>query len=386
MNRIYLDNNASTKVYKEVIDAMLPFFSENYGNAASTHAMGKEALQAVQHSREQIARVIGANPDEIFFTSGGTESDNLAIYGIAIANCDKGKHIIISSIEHLAISEMCEYLEEEHFLKKECFNVTYLPVDSLGRVDPREVERAITPETILISIMMVNNEIGTIQRISDIGKIAKKHGVAFHSDAVCAVGKMNINVHEFGLDLLSLDAHKIHGPKGIGALYVKNGIKLKSFILGGCQEKQLRAGTLNVPGIVGMGKACEMVMNNLDDNITKITSLRDRLIEGLLKVEGIRIRLNGPRDNRAPNNVHVSISSMNSVELLNALDEAGIEASTGSACLPENEKSHVLQECFHSLEETANIRFTLSEFTTDDEIDYVVKHFSGIIKNMGFKA
>jgi cysteine desulfurase len=338
MKRIYLDNNSSTKVSKEVLDAMLPYFSENHGNPSSMHTMGQEANLAVQNAREQVAQVIGAEPQEIVFTSSGTESDNLALLGFAYANKTKGNHIITSSIEHPAILQTCE------FLKKNGFEVTYLPVDQYGMVNPADVYVTVRPETILISVMTINNEIGTIQPIREIGRIAKAHDICFHTDAVGSIGQMHIDVKELGLDMLSMGSHKIHGPKGIGALYVKKDTKMQGLFHGGAQERNLRSGTENVPGIVGMGKACEVVLRDLYKNTAYMTRLRDRLIDRILEIE--HVRLNGHRTKRAPNNVNVSFSFIDGKSLLTALDMAGIEGSRGCACLSKDSTaSHVLLAC-----------------------------------------
>ena len=292
MKRIYLDNSATTKVSPEVLDAILPYFTENYGNPSSLHSMGQEANVAVQTAREQVAKAIGADAGEIIFTSCGTEADNLALVGTAYANKKKGDHIITSSVEHPAILRTCEYLEREGF------KVTYLPVDKYGMVSPAAVEAAITPQTTLISIMAVNNEIGTIQPIKEIGKIARDHNVYFHTDAVQGVGKLPINVKNDNIDMLSLAGHKIHAPKGVGALYVKKGTRIQALIHGGGQEKNLKSGTENVPGIVGLGKASEVAIRDFDRNTSHMTRLRDKLIDGILKID--HVRLNGHRTKRSP--------------------------------------------------------------------------------------
>ena len=276
MKRIYLDNSATTQVSKEVLDAMLPFFTEHYGNPSSLHTMGQEANVAVENARAQVAKAIGADSKEIIFTSCGTEADNLALVGVAQANKAKGNHIITSSVEHPAILRTCE------FLQKEGFNVTYLPVDRYGMVSPADVEAAITPQTTLVSIMAVNNEIGTIQPIKEIGKIAKEHKVYFHTDAVQAIGKIPVNVNDQGIDLLSLAGHKIHAPKGVGALYVRKGTKIQALIHGGGQEHNMKSGTENVPGIVGLGKAAEVAIRDFDKNTEIMRRLRDKLIKGIM--------------------------------------------------------------------------------------------------------
>ncbi|AFD00347.1 cysteine desulfurase NifS [Methanocella conradii HZ254] len=376
MKKVYLDNSATTRVSQEVLDAMLPFFTETYGNPSSLHTMGQEASAAVQKAREQVARAIGADAEEIIFTSCGTEADNLALVGTAYANRKKGNHIITSSIEHPAILRTCEFLE------KEGFRVTYLPVDRYGMVSPADVEAAIRPETTLISVMAVNNEIGTIQPVREIGRIAKEHNVYFHSDAVQAVGKVPINVKKDDIDMLSLSGHKIHAPKGVGALYVKKGTRIQALIHGGGQERNMKSGTENVPGIVGLGQACEAAIRDFDKNTAHMKRLRDKLIEGLLKID--RVRLNGHPTIRSPNNVNVSFSFIEGESLVLFLDMSGIEASTGSACSSKNLKaSHVLLACGLPPEEAhGSLRLTNCAFNTEDEIDYVLETLPGIVDRL----
>ncbi|MDI6895843.1 cysteine desulfurase NifS [Methanocella conradii] len=376
MKKVYLDNSATTRVSQEVLDAMLPFFTETYGNPSSLHTMGQEASAAVQKAREQVARAIGADAEEIIFTSCGTEADNLALVGTAYANRKKGNHIITSSIEHPAILRTCEFLE------KEGFRVTYLPVDRYGMVSPADVEAAIRPETTLISVMAVNNEIGTIQPVREIGRIAKEHNVYFHTDAVQAVGKVPINVKKDDIDMLSLSGHKIHAPKGVGALYVKKGTRIQALIHGGGQERNMKSGTENVPGIVGLGQACEAAIRDFDKNTAHMKRLRDKLIEGLLKID--RVRLNGHPTIRSPNNVNVSFSFIEGESLVLFLDMAGIEASTGSACSSKNLKaSHVLLACGLPPEEAhGSLRLTNCAFNTEDEIDYVLETLPGIVDRL----
>ncbi len=373
MKRIYLDNSATTKVSKEVLDAMLPFFTEAYGNPSSLHSMGQEANVAVQAAREQVARSIGADPGEIIFTSCGTEADNLAIVGAAYANRKRGDHIITSNIEHPAILRTAEYLE------KNGFRVTYLPVDSQGLVDPADVEAAITPQTTLVSVMAVNNEIGTIQPIREIGRIAKEHKIYFHTDAVQGIGKVPIDVKKDNIDMLSLAGHKIHAPKGVGALYVKKGTRIEALIHGGGQERNMKSGTENVPGIVGLGKACEAAIRDFDRNTAHMTRLRDKLIDGILKID--HVRLNGHRTQRSPNNVNASFSFIEGESLVLFLDMAGIEGSTGSACSSKNLKaSHVLLACGLPPEEAhGSLRLTNCELNTEEEIDYVLETLPGIV-------
>ena len=376
MKRIYLDNSATTKVSPEVLDAMLPYFTENYGNPSSLHSMGQEANVAVQTAREQVAKAIGADAGEIIFTSCGTEADNLALVGTAYANKKKGDHIITSSVEHPAILRTCEYLEREGF------KVTYLPVDKYGMVSPSAVEAAITPQTTLISVMAVNNEIGTIQPIKEIGKIAKDHNIYFHTDAVQGVGKLPINVKTDNIDMLSLAGHKIHAPKGVGALYAKKGTRLEAIIHGGGQERNLKSGTENVPGIVGLGKACEVAIRDFDKNVAHMTKLRNKLMEGVLKLD--HVRLNGHPTIRSPNNVNVSFDFIEGESIILFLDMAGIEASTGSACSSKNLKaSHVLLACGMKPEEAhGSLRMTNCEFNTEEEIDYVLETLPGVVNRL----
>jgi len=376
MKKIYLDNSATTKVSPEVLDAMLPYFTENYGNPSSLHSMGQEANVAVQAAREQVAKAIGADAGEIIFTSCGTEADNLAIVGTAFANKKKGDHIITSSVEHPAILRTCEYLE------KEGFKVTYLPVDKYGMVSPESVEAAITPQTTLISVMAVNNEIGTIQPIREIGKIARDHKIYFHTDAVQGVGKIPIDVRADNIDMLSLAGHKIHAPKGVGALYVKKGTRIQALIHGGGQERNMKSGTENVPGIVGLGKACEVAIRDFDRNVAHMTKLRNKLIEGVLKLD--HVRLNGHPTIRSPNNVNVSFEFIEGESIVLFLDMAGIEASTGSACSSKNLKaSHVLLACGMRPEEAhGSLRMTNCEFNTGEEIDYVLETLPGVVNRL----
>lgn len=376
MKRIYLDNSATTKVSKEVLDAMLPYFTEHYGNPSSLHSMGQEANVAVENARAQVAKAIGADPKEIIFTSCGTEADNLALVGAARANKARGNHIITSSVEHPAILRTCE------FLQKEGFNVTYLPVDQYGMVSPADVEASITPQTTLISVMAVNNEIGTIQPLNEIGKIAKEHKVYFHTDAVQGIGKIPINVNDQQIDMLSMAGHKIHAPKGVGALYVRKGTKIQALIHGGGQEHNMKSGTENVPGIVGLGKAAEIAIRDFDRNTEIMRHLRDKLIKGILQIEAVH--LNGHPTIRSPNNVNASFSYIEGESLILFLDMAGIEGSTGSACSSKNLKaSHVLLACGMPPEEAhGSLRLTNCEFNTDEEIDFVLETLPGIVNKL----
>ncbi len=377
MKRIYLDNSATTRVDDEVVNTMLPFFTEKYGNASSLYTLGREAHEAIEVARGQVARAIGATPAEIVFTSGGTESDNIAIIGSALANKRKGNHIITSAIEHPAVLETCRHLE------KDGYKVTYVPVTPEGVVKVDELASAITKETILITIMQVNNEIGSIQPIAEIGRIAKEKGVRFHTDAVQAMGKVPVNVNGLGVDLLTLSGHKIHGPKGIGALYVRKGTVVRSLVYGGGHERGIRSGTENTAGIVGLGKACEVMARDFDRNVAHMTRLRDKLMDGLLKIE--HSRLNGPRgDRRSPNNVNVSYSFVEGESMVLLLDMQGIEVSTGSACSSKKlEPSHVLLSCGLPAEEAhGSLRMTNSKYTTEEDVDYVIQALPGVVARL----
>ncbi len=376
--KIYLDHAATTYVRKEVLAEMLPFFTEHFGNPMSVHSFGRDVAKHVENSRETIAECLGAKPKEIMFTSGGTESDNLALRGFAYANSKKGKHIITSSIEHHAILHTCEALS------KEGFDITYLPVDSEGFVDPKELEKTIRPDTILVSIMHANNEIGTIEPIEELGEICRQRGVAFHVDAVQSAGVLPLNLKELPVDLLSISAHKFYGPKGVGALFVRNGIRLKPILLGGGQERNLRAGTHNHVGIIGMAKALELAVSEQQEANLCISKLRDRLIDGLLE-KIPESRLNGPRGNkRLPNNVNVSIKYIEGEGMLLHLDMLGIAASSGSACTSGSlDPSHVLlaigltHEIAHG-----SLRLSLGKENTEAEIDKVLEVLPKIVANL----
>jgi cysteine desulfurase len=377
MKRVYLDNSATTRVDDEVVNAMLPCFTEKYGNASSLYTLGREAHEVIETARQQVAAAIGAAPAEVIFTSGGTEADNIAIIGTALANKRKGNHIITSAIEHPAVLETCRHLE------KDGFTVTYVPVTPEGVIKVDELAAAITKETILITTMYVNNEIGTIQPIAEIGKIAKEKGIKFHTDAVQAMGKVKVDVNDLGVDLLSLSGHKIHGPKGIGVLYVRKGTPVRSLVYGGGHERGIRSGTENVPGIVGMGKACEIVTRDFDRNVAHMTRLRDKLMDGLMKIE--HSRLNGPRGAlRSPNNVNISYSFVEGESMVLLLDMAGIEVSTGSACSSKKlEPSHVLLSCGLPAEEAhGSLRMTNSKYTTEEDIDQVIQTLPGIVARL----
>ena len=370
--KVYLDNGASTKVDPKVVEEMLPFFSEKYGNASSLHGFGSEAKYVLEDARKRIAKTINAEPEEIIFTSGGTESDNIALKGIAFANEDKGRHIITTKIEHPAVLNTCKTLE------KYGFDVTYTGVDGMGLIDLKELESSITDKTVLVSIMHANNEIGVIQDIESIGEICKDKGVLFHSDAVQSFTKVPIDVKKFKVDLLSLSGHKIHGPKGIGALFVRKGTKLWSIISGGHQESDKRPGTENISGLVGFAKAAESVG---DKDLHRMKKLRDKMIA---EIENRipDVVLNGSRDKRLVNNVNISFKFIEGESLLLHLDNKGIAVSTGSACSSQSlEPSHVLLAIGMKPEVAhGSIRFTLSKFTTEAEIDYCIDKLEEIVK------
>ncbi len=375
--KVYLDNAATTALSKEVLNEMMPYLTEIYGNPSSIHGFGQAAKNAIDTARNRVANALGAQPNEIIFTSGGTEADNMAIVGVAHKLQKKGKHIITSAVEHHAVLHTCEKLE------KEGYSVTYLPVDEYGMVTPEQVEKAITDETILVTIMYANNEVGTIMPISEIGAVCKKKGVLFHTDAVQAVGHININVVEQNIDMLSLSAHKLHGPKGVGALYVRKGINLPSLLHGGAQEFKRRAGTENVAGIVGLGKAIELAVASIDETDKKLTALRDKLIDGIL-TRIPEVKLNGHPTKRLPNNVNVSIKYIEGESILLLMDMNGIAASSGSACTSGSlDPSHVLlamglpHEIAHG-----SVRLTLSQYTTEEEIDYTINTLETITQRL----
>lgn len=376
--KIYFDNAATTKVRKEVVDEMMKYFTEYYGNPSSgIYDIGRRSKEAIDKARNIIASFINANESELFFTSGGTESDNWAIKGVAFANQDKGKHIITTKIEHHAVLHTCEYL------KKFGFETTYLNVDKYGMVDLEELKSSIRPDTILISVMYANNEIGTVQPIEEIGKIAKEHKIIFHTDAVQALGGVRIDVKKENIDLMSMSAHKVHGPKGIGALYIRKGVKLDNFIHGGAQERRKRAGTESVQNIVGFGKAVELMSLEFDEKITKLKNLRDRLITGI-KNNIEDVLLNGHPENRLPNNVNFSYEYIEGESILLWLDMNGISASSGSACTSGSlDPSHVLLATGldHGTAH-GSIRFTISDETTEEEIDFVVEQMKEIVQKL----
>lgn len=374
---VYLDNAATTSTKKEVVDAMYPFFTESFGNPSSVYDFAAKNKKAVNDSRQTIANALHADVRDIYFTAGGSESDNWALIATAEAYENKGKHIITSKIEHHAILHTCDYLESR------CFEITYIDVDENGILKLDELKKAIRPDTILISVMFANNEIGTIQPIKEIGEIAKEHDILFHTDAVQAFGQIPINVDELHIDMLSASGHKLHGPKGIGFLYIRKGLKLRSFIHGGAQERKRRAGTENVPGIVGLGKAVSIAVETMDERIKHETEVRDYMIEKIKKTIPY-CRLNGDRTKRLPNNVNFSFQFVEGESLLIMLDMEGICASSGSACTSGSlDPSHVLlaiglpHEIAHG-----SLRMTLSEETTIEDADYVIDKLQGIVAKL----
>ena len=374
---IYLDNAATTRTAPEVVEAMLPYFTENYGNPSTIYGLGSTGKKAINQARRTIAEAIGAKPEEIYFTAGGSEADNWALKAAAEAYGDKGKHIITTKIEHHAILHTCEYLE------KHGFEVTYLEVDEDGLVDPETLKAAIRPDTILISIMYANNEIGTIEPIAELSAIAKEKGILFHTDAVQALGQVPLNVDELHVDMLSASAHKLNGPKGIGMLYIRTGVKIRSFVHGGSQERNRRAGTENVPGIVGFGAAVERAVRTMDEKVKKEIELRDYLISRI-EEEIPYCRLNGHRTKRLPGNVNFAFQFIEGESMLIMLDMKGICGSSGSACTSGSlDPSHVLlaiglkHEIAHG-----SLRLTLSEENTREELDYVVEELKKIVTKL----
>ncbi len=369
MDIIYLDNSATTKIKTEVLNEMLPYLTTEYGNASSLYFIGRKAKRAIEKARQQVAKLINCNPHEIYFTGSGSESDNTALKGFAYANKEKGNHIITSKIEHHAILETCETLERQGF------EVSYIDVDESGRIKIDELKKAITPSTILISIMTANNEIGTIQPIEEIAEIAHAQNIVFHTDSVQAIGNMPVDVEKMGIDMLSLSGHKINAPKGIGALYIRNGVEVEKYINGGHQERDKRAGTENVAGIVGLGKACELANENMLTHIKYLKKLRDYYITSLQKEMPEKIRINGSMDNRLPGNANISFEGIDSSELIFKLDEKGICVSSGSACSAgDTVPSHVLK-AINVPEKYLNsaIRTTFGDNNTFEQVDYLVK-------------
>ncbi len=368
MRKVYLDNAATTALSPKVLEKMMPYLTDIYGNASSPHSFGQTARIGVEHAREQVARAINADPSEIVFTGCGTESDNTVLFGVAERYAKKGDHIITTNVEHHAILHSCAALE------KKGIKVTYLPVDKDGLVTPEQVRDAITDKTILVSVMFANNEVGTIMPIPEIAAVCHEKGVLFHTDAVQAAGHIPIDVKAMGIDMLSISGHKFHGPKGVGVLYERKGIRLPSYIIGGEQEKGRRAGTENVAGIVGLGEALELAVTNMSETSARMTRMRDRLIEGIESTIP-EVKLNGHRTKRLPNNVNFSIKYIEGESILLMLDMAGIAASSGSACTSGSlDPSHVLlalgltHEVAHG-----SVRMTLGDDTTDEDIDYVLE-------------
>ncbi len=377
MKKIYLDYAATTPTDRAVVDEMLPYFSLVFGNPMSFHSYGQEAKKAVEVARREIALLIGAMPDEIIFTGGGTESNNFALKGIAYKNRKRGNHIITTSIEHHAVINTCRYLE------KQGFHVTYLPVDGYGLINPDDVKRAITDQTILISIMHANNEIGTVEPLEEIGKIANEKEIYFHTDAVQTVGHLPVNVDRLHVDLLSASAHKLYGPKGVGIIYIRRGTKIASFIHGGDQENGRRASTHNVPGIVGFGKAVQIAAKGLEEEKKELTILRDRLIYGITRTIEYT-KLNGHPTMRLPNNANITVQYIEGESMLLSLDMSGICCSTGSACSSLSlEPSHVLLALGLSHENAhGSLRFSLGRYTKEDDIDTVLEVLPRIVKRL----
>lgn len=374
MNMTYLDHAATTAVKKEVLEEMLPYFSSQYGNPSSLYRMARKSKNAMETARERVAKAINAKISEIYFCSGGTESDNWAILGIARQYQHKGKHIITSAIEHPAVLSSCRQLE------KEGYSVTYLPVDSKGLIDAEILRKSIRPDTILITIMMANNEVGTIEPIAEIGLIAKENGILFHTDAISAAGSLPIDVSALNVDLLSLSAHKFYGPKGIGALYIRKGTALEALHSGGEQEKGRRAGTENIPAIVGMGKAAELMIKNQETTQKRIASLRDEAIRSILK-RFPEAKLNGPLTNRLPGNVNILFPGHDAESMIQKLDERGFAVSSGSACAQGSPNpSHVLKAMGLSHKDAqCSLRFTFGEENTLEEVENLLKALEEII-------
>jgi cysteine desulfurase len=374
---VYMDHSATTYVRKEVLDAMIPYYTEFFGNPSSIYSITQVTKKAIDTAREQVAKALGAGPDEIYFTSGGSESDNWAIKGVAWANRKKGNHIITSSIEHHAVLHTCEYLE------KEGFTVTYLPVDQYGLVDPKDLEKAITDQTILITIMYANNEIGTIEPVAELGAIARKHKIPFHTDAVQVIGNVPVDVNAQNIDLLSLSAHKFYGPKGVGALYIRKGTKIDNLIHGGGQERRRRAGTENIAGIVGLGKAIEFATSDIEGHNRKIQALRDRLMKGILaKIPDAH--LNGHPEKRLVGNINISFKFIEGEGILLWLDDEGICASTGSACTSGSlEPSHVLLATGLPVEIShGSLRLTLGNVNTEADVDFVLEVLPKVVSRL----
>ncbi len=377
MRNVYLDYSATTPVKEEVLKEMIPYFTEKFGNPSSLYDKGLEAKAAVDHAREQLAALINADPKEIYFTAGGTEADNWSLMGVADKLKDKGNHIITTKIEHHAILHSCEFLEKHEY------EVTYLGIDKNGRISLEELENAITDKTILISVMMVNNEIGTVQPIKEIGKIAKAHKIIFHTDAVQALGNVPIDVKDMGIDLMSMSSHKIYGPKGEGALFMRKGLRISNYIHGGAQENSKRAGTENLTGIVGFGKAAELARINFDKHVQHCSELRNYLVDRILK-EIPDTQLNGTMEGRHPGNANITFKFIEGESILLLLNQFGISVSTGSACSSKSlEPSHVLVALGVPVEMIhGTVRFTVGDFTTKEDIDYVIEKLKIIVEKL----
>ena len=377
MRNVYLDYSATTPVKEEVLKEMIPYFTEKFGNPSSLYDKGLESKAAVGHAREQLASLINANPNEVYFTAGGTEADNWAVFGVADKLKDKGNHIITTKIEHHAMLHSCQFLE------KHGYEVTYLGIDKDGRISLEELEKAITDKTILISIMMVNNEIGTVQPIKEIGKIAKAHKIIFHTDAVQALGNVPIDVKDMGIDLMSMSSHKIYGPKGEGALFMRKGPRISNYIHGGAQENSKRAGTENLTGIVGFGKAAELAKINFESHVKHCSELRNYLVDRILK-EIPDTQLNGTMEGRHPGNANITFKFIEGESILLLLNQFGISVSTGSACSSTSlEPSHVLVALGVPVEMIhGTVRFTVGDFTTKKDIDYVVDNLKTIVEKL----
>ena len=377
MRNVYLDYSATTPVKEEVLKEMIPYFTEKFGNPSSLYDKGLESKDAVTHAREQVADLINAKPSEVYFTAGGTESDNWALFGTAEKLKSKGNHIITTKIEHHAILHSCAYLE------KEGYEVTYLDIDKDGRISLKQLEEAITDKTILISIMLVNNEIGTVQPIKEAAAIAKKHGVLFHTDAVQGLGNVDIDVKDMGVDMMSMSSHKIYGPKGSGALYIRKGVVIDNYLHGGAQENRRRAGTENLTGIVGFGKAAELAKANFKGHVEHCSSLRNYLKDRIIS-EIPDTYVNGTMENRHPGNLNITFKYIEGESILLLLDYKGISVSTGSACSSKSLKpSHVLEALGVPVEMIhGTVRFTVGDFTTKEDIDYVVDTLKGIVSHL----
>lgn len=374
---IYLDNAATTKMNDKVFEEMIPYLKDNYGNPSSAYKIGRDNKEIIENARKEVAEILNASPSEIYFTSGGSEADNMALKGIALGNVDKGKHIITSKIEHPAVLDTCKELEREGF------EISYIGVNENGIVDLTELENKIRKDTILISIMLANNEIGTIQPIKKISKIAKKNNILFHTDSVQAVGNIKIDVQDMNIDALSLSAHKFYGPKGIGVLYLRDGIKFRKYLNGGHQERNRRAGTENVAGIVGLSKAMSLSYENLEENNKRIIELRNYFINEIKK-NIKKIKINGDLENRLPGNINVSFEFVEADNILHELDKRGIYISTGSACTTGSiESSHVLRAIGLSNGMAhATIRISIGKYNTKEEIDYAIKCIVEIVNNL----